>query len=239
MLISPRTPAPVLLALSLVIVASTSRLGAAEGPVAALPPHLAESGIPTQAEVLLVKNWLATIAAAREGRPPAQAWLEQWLGTALPFRFRYDGRGFAGPAMAGSSNRANSAARPTSKARTGRDFPMELAKRQVKLYKRVRPYLSGDFYPLTDCTLDCPWLAYQFHRNDLDGGFALIFKRKATESNTFAFAPRGLDPQARYVISCQGSGGGGVYTGAALAKGLPLTLPATPEAELVIYEKQP
>ena len=51
-----------------------------------------------------------------------------------------------------------------------KDFPMELAKRQVKLYKRVRPYLSGDFYPLTDCTLERPWLAYQFHRNDLNQG---------------------------------------------------------------------
>ena len=60
-----------------------------------------------------------------------------------------------------------------------KDFPMELAKRQVKLYKQVRQYLSGDFYPLTDCTLERPWLAYQFHRNDLDGGFALIFKRKS------------------------------------------------------------
>jgi alpha-galactosidase len=129
-----------------------------------------------------------------------------------------------------------------------KDFPMELAKRQVKLYKRVRPYLSGDFYPLTDCTLDRPWLAYQFHRNDLDQGFALIFKRKAVEpgvsasglaGDTFAFAPRGLDPQAHYAISCQGSGMKAVYTGAELAKGVKLTLKTTPDAELVIYEKQP
>ncbi len=80
---------------------------------------------------------------------------------------------------------------------------MELAKRQVKLYKRVRPFLSGDFYPLTDCTLDHRWLAYQFHRNDLGGGFALIFKRKAPglPGDTFLFAPRGLDPEARYAVS--------------------------------------
>jgi alpha-galactosidase len=120
-----------------------------------------------------------------------------------------------------------------------KDFPMELAKKQVALYKRVRPYLSGDFYPLTDCTLDRPWLAYQFHRNDLNGGFALIFKRKAAEGDSFTFAPRGLDPEARYAISCQGSGTGAVYTGAELAKGIPLTLTGKPQAELVIYEKQP
>ena len=71
-----------------------------------------------------------------------------------------------------------------------KDFPMERAKRQVQLYKRVRPLLSGDFYPLTDCTLEKPWLAYQFHRTDLNRGFALIFKRKAAEGDTFLFAPR-------------------------------------------------
>ena len=130
-----------------------------------------------------------------------------------------------------------------------KDFPMDLAKRQVKLYKRVRPYLSGDFYPLTDCTLDRPWLAYQFHRHNLGQGFALIFKRKAVgqpgasapglAGDTFAFAPRGLDPQARYAISCQASGLQAVYTGAQLAKGVTLTLKKTPGAELVIYQQQP
>ena len=40
-------------------------------------------------------------------------------------------------------------------------------------------------------------------------------------------------------MSCQGSGLKAVYTGAELAKGVKLTLKATPEAELVIYQKQP
>ena len=117
-----------------------------------------------------------------------------------------------------------------------KDFPMELAKRQVKLYKQVRPYLSGDFYPLTDCTLEQPWLAYQFHRNDLNQGFALIFKRNALAGDTFTFAPRGLDPQARYAMTYHGSGAGPLYTGAELAKGIPLFLRGTPDAALVIYK---
>ena len=120
-----------------------------------------------------------------------------------------------------------------------KDFPMELAKRQVKLYKQVRPLLSGDFYPLTECTLDRPWLAYQFHRTDLNQGFALIFKRTAAEGETFRFAPKGLDPEARYSLRCEGSGVKAIHTGAELAKGVELTLKKTPEAELVIYEKLP
>ncbi len=120
-----------------------------------------------------------------------------------------------------------------------KDFPMERAKRQVQLYKSVRPLLSGDFYPLTECTLDKPWLAYQFHRTDLDRGFALIFKRKDSEGDAFAFAPKGLDPESNYAIDCQGTGLQAVRTGAELAAGIQLKIEKTPGAELVIYEKQP
>ena len=116
-----------------------------------------------------------------------------------------------------------------------KDFPMELAKKQVTLYKRVRPYLSGDFYPLTDCTLERPWLAYQFDRSDLKQGFALIFKRTAAEGDTFTFAPRGLDPQAHYAVSFEAAGTHAVYTGAELAKGVQVKVDKTPGAELVIY----
>jgi alpha-galactosidase len=119
-----------------------------------------------------------------------------------------------------------------------KDFPMQQAKRQVQLYKRIRPLLSGDFYPLTECTLDKPWLAYQFHRTDLDRGFALIFKRKASKGDVFVFAPKGLEPTSRYAIDCQQSGLKAVHTGAELAKGIQLSLKNTPEAEVVIYDKQ-
>ncbi len=36
------------------------------------------------------------MAAGQEGGPPAQPWFDGWLGGALPFSFRYDGRDFAG-----------------------------------------------------------------------------------------------------------------------------------------------
>lgn len=120
-----------------------------------------------------------------------------------------------------------------------KDFPMEQAKRQVRLYKRVRPLLSGDFYPLTECTLDRPWLAYQFHRSDTNQGFALIFKREASEGDVFTFAPRGLNPEARFSLTLEASGVKAIHTGADLARGIQIPLKATPAAELVIYEQQP
>ena len=70
------------------------------------------------------------------------------------------------------------------------DFPMELATLQVERYKRIRPLLSGDFYPLTLCSIEDPWLGYQFHRVDLDKGFALLFRRPVS---TNVMMPSGFE----------------------------------------------
>jgi alpha-galactosidase len=116
-----------------------------------------------------------------------------------------------------------------------KDFPMQKAKRQVALYKSVRQYLSGDFYPLTECSLDAPWLAYQFHRSDLDQGFILVFKRKPSGGNVFRLAPRGLDPGKQYRLTFAPSGEEVSATGDELAQGREITLSATPAAMLVKY----
>ena len=44
----------------------------------------------------MVETWLKAVAAGQEGGPPAQPWLDQWLGVTLPLSFRYDGRNFTG-----------------------------------------------------------------------------------------------------------------------------------------------
>ena len=57
---------------------------------------------------------------------------------------------------------------------------------------------------------------------------------------TFTFAPRASTRRPIMRYSCAGERPTRpVYTGAELAKGIPLTLKKTPEAELVIYERQP
>lgn len=118
------------------------------------------------------------------------------------------------------------------------DFPTQQAARQVKLYKRVRPFLSGDFYPLSPCSLTKPWLAYQFHRNDLDRGFALVFKRNADEGNVFKFAPRALAPEARYSLTFESSGARADYPGRELAGAIEIAMESTPGAELISYQRQ-
>jgi hypothetical protein len=59
---------------------------AAQRPVESLLPHQLESGLVTQSEMDLAQRWVAAVGSG--SRPE---WLDGWLGTALPFSFRYDG----------------------------------------------------------------------------------------------------------------------------------------------------
>ena len=102
------------------------------------------------------------------------------------------------------------------------DFPMSLAKLQIQRYRRMRPLLSGDFYPLTPCSLDAQWIGYQFHRVDLDAGFALLFRRSSLRhaasppASTFTVRLRGLDPDQQYRVQRECAGTEQVLGGADL-----------------------
>ena len=69
-------------------------------------------------------------------------------------------------------------------------FPMAKARRQVELYKRIRPFLSGEYYPMTACALENTWIAYQFHRRDLNSGFALVFRRPDSSRVSYPVSDR-------------------------------------------------
>jgi len=65
---------------------------------------------------------------------------------------------------------------------------------------RMKKFYTGNFYPLCDETdaADDVWCGWQFDRNDLGAGFAVVFRRgKATEeSKTFSLG--NIDPDAEY-----------------------------------------
>jgi alpha-galactosidase len=125
---------------------------------------------------------------------------------------------------------------------TDPDFPLDLARRQLDLYKRIRGFLSGDFYPLTPVSLDQVWMGYQYHRMDLNAGCAFVFKRKKSaqivyaENDTFKLQLRGLAPGSRYHVRFESSGSETTVAGTDLAKGVDLTLGTAPTAELVVYK---
>jgi alpha-galactosidase len=64
---------------------------------------------------------------------------------------------------------------------------------------RLRPYLSGDFYPLLGYSLDNEaWAAWQFHRPDLDQGCVIAFRRPQSAVTATTAQLQGMDAQATY-----------------------------------------
>jgi alpha-galactosidase len=122
-------------------------------------------------------------------------------------------------------------------------FPTNQAHRQVERYKRIRPMLSGDFYPLTPCSLADEWLGYQFHRPDLDRGFALAFRRNVQREilppgPVFKLVLRGLNPERSYHLRFEHAAKDQTATGRALADGIDLRISQRPGAELVYIDPE-
>lgn len=119
---------------------------------------------------------------------------------------------------------------------------MELGMLQVERYKRIRPLFSGDFYPLTPCSLTEPWIGYQFHHIDLDKGFALLFKRHVTQdliypvTDTFELRLRGLKSNESYRVHFERENRDEIMTGEELACGIKIVISEEKGAEMVIYE---
>jgi alpha-galactosidase len=114
------------------------------------------------------------------------------------------------------------------------DFDMEKALKQVELYKRIRGLLHGDFYPLTKCSLEEPWIGYQFHRTDINKGFVLLFRRN-TYYSSIDIALMGLEAKKSYFLQFHGSGKEATYSGKDLAEGITVNIEKSPGAELMTY----
>jgi alpha-galactosidase len=96
--------------------------------------------------------------------------------------------------------------------------------------------LMGDYYPLTPYSLKQEdWIAWQFHRPDLNEGVVQAFRRPAAASETLTVQLRGLDSQQRYEITNL-DGGKEVRTGAELMRGLAITQHKQPAAAVLILK---
>jgi alpha-galactosidase len=113
----------------------------------------------------------------------------------------------------------------------------EKARRSTALYRRVRPFMIGDYYPLfPHLEREDVWFGHQFDRPDLGGGMLLVFRREKCADESAAVALQGLDPVTRYDVSFEDSGTKKIMTGAELAR-LSVTVPARPGSALVFYNK--
>lgn len=111
--------------------------------------------------------------------------------------------------------------------------------RTVALYKKIRPYLLGDFYPLFPHTAaEEVWYGYQFHRDDLGAGIAVVFRREKSAEPAKALPLKGLDANAEYEVTFEDGGNAAVLTGQALQH-LKVEIPSAPGSAILYYREVP
>ena len=80
--------------------------------------------------------------------------------------------------------------------------PVDQVRRGIEEVKSLRPFWQGDYYPLTDITVDeRAWAGWEFYRPDLKSGFAVFFRRSLSQQQTLETGLRGLDPAASYDVT--------------------------------------
>jgi alpha-galactosidase len=117
-------------------------------------------------------------------------------------------------------------------------FPFEIARRLVKEFKRVRHFFFGDFYPLTPYSVtDDTWLAYQFHKEDLNQGMALAFRRSKCPNPRLCLELKGLSLAALYEVHFEDTGVKQIFTGKHLADKLDVKIENAPGSMLITYKQ--
>jgi alpha-galactosidase len=80
--------------------------------------------------------------------------------------------------------------------------PIAELRKAIAELKMLRPYWLGDYYPLTPINLQQDiWCGWQFHRPDLNGGFAMFFRRPKSTQTSYEANLRGVDPKSSYDVS--------------------------------------
>ena len=119
-------------------------------------------------------------------------------------------------------------------------FPQEAAERLAAEHKRVRHFFYGDFYPLTPFSVSLDtWMAYQFHKEDLQQGMVLAFRRPECVTETATLKLWGLSPDASYEVHFEDSGIKQAFTGEKLAEGLNVAIENQPGSLLMTYRQLP
>ena len=81
-------------------------------------------------------------------------------------------------------------------------FPVDQLEEGIAEAKRLRRYLTGDFYVLSDVTVDpTKWCVYQWHRRDLNAGIVFAFRRHESPYQVFEACLRGIDEHGLYEVS--------------------------------------
>ncbi len=109
--------------------------------------------------------------------------------------------------------------------------------RTVAAYKKARPYMLGDFYPLFPHVADEDvWFGYHFHRDDLAAGMAIVFRRKDSPDAARSIELKGIDPKTQYRITFADSPETAVVEGSKLAS-YAVKISDKPGSAVLFYER--
>ena len=120
-----------------------------------------------------------------------------------------------------------------------KDLDYDRLRSLMSEWRKIAKYYSGDYYPLTTHSLDdSVWMAWQFDRPDLNAGMIQVFRRAESPYETAKFRMKGLEPDAKYVVSEASGGETATATGRELMEqGLAVTMKDRPSACAYVYAK--
>ena len=112
-----------------------------------------------------------------------------------------------------------------------------LLERLLKEYKRVRPFLSGDFFPVFGFPSEpAAWNGGHYRLPDRDEGLLLAFRRPESVCPEAELFLEGLCPEGRYETEDADTGERKILSGAELSR-LTLRLPQRPSSALLFYRR--
>ena len=116
---------------------------------------------------------------------------------------------------------------------------LNLLRRLLREYVAVRPYVFGDYYPLSSYNLSqTNWMAWQFDRADLGEGMVQAFRRPESVEQSSVYKLHGLNPDSVYALTNLDNPGFNKLTGRRLMdEGLAVNIPDKPGAVLITYKK--
>ncbi|MDO8686216.1 MAG: hypothetical protein Q7J78_06060, partial [Clostridiales bacterium] len=120
-----------------------------------------------------------------------------------------------------------------------REFIAAEAKKRIEEVKILRPLYYGDFYPLTEYSIESDvWCAYQLDRKDLNRGAILIFRREMSPYTTAKLKLGGLDSGSLYELTDIDTGKKMKLAGKILIEeGIEISIASAPCSVIIIYGK--
>jgi alpha-galactosidase len=113
-------------------------------------------------------------------------------------------------------------------------------RKTVAIYKKLRPLMAGDFYPLLPHTeSESQWYGYQFDHPGLNAGCIILFRREKCPGAIKIVHLNGINPNSSYVITNLDTDTTTEIVGRELIKsGLSVSVKDQPGSALIFYSKK-